>query len=96
MPTPIPLPASCSVDALAEWLRRTVDSDRGNPYYAMAEVVRALVEAKVREAVVETLDNPIPYIEDESFPAYVARAGRRVDETVSRILGTALDADGGA
>lgn len=51
MPTPIPLPASCSVDALAEWLRRTVDSDRGNPYYAMAEVVRALVDAKVREAI---------------------------------------------
>ncbi len=109
MPTPIPLPASCSVEALAEWLWTIFSEDvhpgtvapwseqvgwRRGSHERQATAVRALVEAKVREAVIETAGVAVYLgMSDDGRPEYDME---RVDGVVSRILGTALDANGGA
>lgn len=49
-------PKDLSIEALAEWLDANDDCDEAPAYIAMARAVRALVEAKVREAIDAYID----------------------------------------
>ena len=86
MPHPHPLPADLSVPALARWLR-FIDHDEAT-YESQARAVRALLADVARKAAAEALEGGLPYVEDESNPAYVARANAELDAIVSRILGS--------
>lgn len=70
------LPPSCSVADLAAWLQL----EGGATYAHMARAVRALVEAKVREAVSEA---SAIYVHPDASGPYA------VDLIVSRVLGGA-------
>ncbi len=106
MTAPVSLPASCEVEALAEWLYETAQAahPRGTPGFRetpwdrlgpdgrqqtreTARAVRALVEAKVREAVMETAGVAVYLgMGDDGRPEYDME---RVDGVVSRVLGSA-------
>lgn len=66
----VPMPRDLSEEAVAEWILRVYGDHAGLspgdlvsvPATAIASAVRALVEQKVREAVVEMKREPNPWI----------------------------------
>lgn len=76
MPTPT-LPADCRVETLAEWMRHKIrrDSDAD-----IARSVRALLEAKVREAVETTRNGQFDVALYNAAPV-------PTESIVSRVLG---------
>lgn len=100
----IPLPASCEVGVLARWAHDLQKPGSTDADYAdfkelypnaaafvvtLATAVRALVEAKVREAVNDGLESTIPYNEYDTDEQANARAEAYIDSLVSRVLGGA-------
>lgn len=80
-----PLPATYDAPTIARWL---LDSDHLSRA-ALAVSVRALVEAKVREAVSDGLESTIPYNEYDTAEQADARAEAYIDSLVARVLGVA-------
>ena len=75
------MPADCRVETLRAWLATNECVDHAD----MARTVRALVEAKVREAVMETAGVAVYLgMGDDGHPEYDMD---RVDGVVSRVIG---------